>query len=360
MPIEVRFTNEYVSKIVLDESPVVDGLQPYIPKLLGVVDSNAQWYLETSILPRVSCPYFVFGDPDERKKSQETVDAIHEFLFENKADRNAILLAVGGGITLDVAGYAASTYKRGINWIAVPTTLLAQVDASVGGKTAINHPIYGKNVIGSFHPPILVSIDSSCSLRWDDELRLEGIAEMYKIFKIFHHRALAQLIAKPHELLTRRSVELKADVVRIDPYEENIRAILNYGHTFGHALEALMNRDDDSRILPHGIAVSIGLRMENCVASVLGIMGDNELDKADQELDSLGLPWVEVPEFEVMLNLMLQDKKAQKGQVNLCLVDGLTEVSLEPKDPRVPVQVADLKRGYTKFLERRTRHGTRP
>jgi len=287
------------------------------------------------------------------------VDAIHEFLFQNKADRTSVLLAVGGGITLDVAGYAASTYKRGIRWIAVPTTLLAQVDASVGGKTAINHPAYGKNVIGSFHPPMLVLIDSSCSLRWDDELRLEGIAEMYKIFKIFDHRALRRLIARPHELLTRRSVELKIDVVRVDPYEESIRAILNYGHTFAHALETLMNSEEDSRILPHGLAVSIGMRIENCVASALGIMDAVQLDKADRELDTLGFPWVEIPDFEAMSEMMSQDKKAQDGKVHLCLVDGLTEVPLESKDPRIPVEVEDLRSGYAMFLERRPHHATR-
>jgi len=359
MPIEVEFEERYTSRIVLDESAVAKNLEPFMDKLLVIVDSNAEWYLDTTVLPEISCHKYVFDEPDEKKKSQETVNDIHEFLFRHKVDRNAVLLVVGGGITLDVAGYAASTYKRGIRWIAIPTTLLAQVDASVGGKTAVNHSVYGKNVIGAFHPPILVHIDSSCSLRWDDELRLEGVSEMYKIFKVFDHKALTQLVSKPHELMTRRSVELKADVVRIDPYEENLRAILNYGHTFGHALEALSNTENDSRLLPHGIAVSIGMRIENCVASILGIMGEKELDKADEELDSLGLPWGDAPDFRELLGYMLQDKKTRDGQVNLCVVDGLTELEFKSIDPRVPVEVDVLEEGYKKFLKRRTRHESR-
>ena len=351
MSIKVVFANKYLSEVIWEENLTNTEFEKHTKRLLAVVDSNAEWFFKQSILSNVKIPYFVFDEPSEIKKNQETVDKIHDFLFEKAADRKSILLAIGGGITLDTVGFAASVYKRGIDWIAVPTTLLAQVDASVGGKTAINHPVYGKNVIGTFHPPIKVFIDSSCSLTWNDELRLEGIAEMYKIFKTFDHSSLNKLIKKPNDSLTKRSIELKAKVVDIDPYEMNLRAILNYGHTFAHALESLVNNDQDHRKLPHGIAVSAGMRLENCVASILGIMTDDELEKAEKELDKLGFPHIKLPEFESLINFMLQDKKAESGKINLCLIDGKKEVNFEPVDPRTHANINLLRDGYEKYLK---------
>jgi 3-dehydroquinate synthase len=351
-PIKIDFYDQISSVIFLDKNlSKIDIIEGY-NKAFCVIDSNAEWYFDDSKLSNYQLSKFIFENPDESKKSQQTVQNIHDFLFQNNADRKSLLIAVGGGITLDVAGYAASIYKRGIDWIAIPTTLLAQVDASVGGKTAINHPMYGKNVIGSFHPPIKVFIDSTCSLTWSDELRLEGIAEMYKIFKIFDHKAATELLKKPNEKLTKRSIELKAKVVEIDPYERNLRAILNYGHTFGHAIETLVNDENDYRKLPHGIAVSIGIRLENLVALELGLMKEAVMLEIERDLDSFDFPRpTTLPPFDDIITLMLQDKKTKDDIIQMCIIDGVNELLFEPKDPRIKVDISTLKIAYEHYLQ---------
>lgn len=353
MHIKFKFNNESVSEIIGVETIISNKLVEDVQKMLAIVDSNAFWYYEKSISSKINIPYFIFDNPDEKKKDFRTIEKIHNFLFREKADRKSILLAVGGGVTLDTAGFAASIFKRGINWIAIPTTALAQVDASVGGKTAINNHTYGKNVIGSFHPPIKVFIDPSCSQSWNDGLRLEGTAEMYKIFKIFDHKSLEKLLKGSQvDSLIKRSIELKVKVVEIDPYEMNLRAILNYGHTFGHALESLLNNEENYRKLPHGIAVSIGMRIENYIALTLGIMTYEEFRKAENELNSLGFTKdIEFPEFEFLLDYMIQDKKAETGEINLCFIDGKNEYSFKPVDPRVSVNIISLKKGYKKYIK---------
>ena len=306
----------------------------------AIVDSSVEWFYERYFKPLRNVYHLPFVNPSEKRKAWATVEGILRFLFNANADRSAVLLGIGGGVTLDVVGFAASIYKRGIPWIAVPTTLLAQVDASVGGKTAINHKA-GKNALGSFHPPQIVFITPIVAETWTDDLRLEGLAEIYKIFKMFDHKALSRLLEHPNdERLTHRSIELKAKVVELDPWENNLRAALNYGHTFGHALEYTMR-------MPHGIAVSLGLRCANAVAEALRIMTPEARTKADKELTQLEFPQPSgLPKFSKLKPYLLQDKKNVRGEVMMCLSNGVDEWELKAFDPRRQVPVEVLEAAY--------------
>ena len=252
-------------------------------------------------------------------------------------------------MTLDVAGFAASIFKRGIEWIAVPTTLLAQVDASVGGKTAINYPA-GKNSIGTFYPPSKVIISPDCANTWTDVHKLEGRAEMFKIFVCFDHEAKDQLVADPNEsTLTNRSIEIKAKVVDCDPWENHLRAALNYGHTIGHALELELG-------MAHGLSVALGIRIENAVANRMGIMKKRRMKQIESELDGLGFPIrSEWPAFENLLPYLRQDKKNVRGDIMLCLPDGETPWLIEPRDPRTKVSEEILKSVYESYISSTSR-----
>jgi 3-dehydroquinate synthase len=289
-------------------------------------------------------PCLVFQDPDEDNKAISTVDRFLDFLFDNEADRHSLLIAIGGGVTLDTAGFAASVFKRGISWVAIPTTLLAQVDASVGGKTAINHAA-AKNAIGSFHPPVEVVISPNAAHGWQKYHYLEGIAEMYKIFALFDDAAARDLVESGlNDILTTRSVELKCDIVDLDPWENDLRAALNYGHTFGHALE-------HAGAMRHGIAVAYGIMIENIVAERLSIMSRTNKQRVYAELRQLGFSDHKCfPPFDSLLPFILQDKKNISGSVLLSLSSGAGDLRMENRNPCVGADIALLRASYEAFL----------
>jgi len=201
---------------------------------------------------------------EEDKKNLNTLAEIHNKLIENKFSRDCLVIAVGGGIICDISGFAAATYQRGIDFLLIPTTLLAQVDASIGGKTAVNHPL-GKNMIGAFHQPKAVFIDTSF-LKTLPERELNcGLVEMIKHSLIADKEyfswikenieEIKSLKGEPIKEAIRRSIEIKANIVSIDEKEKGLRAILNFGHTFGHAVELLGEYKDHN----HGEAVALGI-----------------------------------------------------------------------------------------------------
>jgi 3-dehydroquinate synthase len=336
MILEIPFSHTVTSQIKWEVDFAHEKVGDTYSGVLAVVDSNALWYFDETITrgTRDSIIPFVLDNPDEDKKSQQSVDAILDFLFSNGADRRSLLLAVGGGVVLDLAGYVASIYKRGIDWIAVPTTLLSQVDASVGGKTAINHA-RGKNAIGAFYPPKEVYINSGVSDSWEEDIRLEGIAEMYKIFTVFDIASRDSLVNGITPQLTKRSIELKAQVVMEDPWEKSLRALLNYGHTFGHAIETATG-------LPHGICVSIGIRIENLLAVSKNLMQLPTARCIEQQLNTIGFPRPKLPEVDVLLPYIFQDKKNVGGRVLLSLVDGEHNVPIVSHEPRTEVTIDEL------------------
>jgi 3-dehydroquinate synthase len=336
---------QFASEVIaVHASSVSQHLRPN-QRYFIVYDSGAKWFVKKNFSRLPQSHLWEFSDPSEEKKSMETVTEILDFLFEHKADRSAVILAIGGGATLDTAGFSASIYKRGLKWYAIPTTLLSQVDASVGGKTAVNQ-VSAKNAIGAFHPPEKVFICPEVSESWNNDHWLEGFAEMLKIFICFDCDAVPIFVCNPNDAThTRNSIALKAKVVSVDPREENLRAALNYGHTFAHALEHFTH-------MPHGIAVAYGMHIENFVAVEAGIMRPEEQASIATQLRLLGFCFDnKLPTFAQILPFMQQDKKNRDGKLTFCLPDGRNSWPIKSFDPRTTLDTAIVERAYLNALK---------
>lgn len=274
----------------------------------------------------------------EKSKSLATLSGLYDELIEQSANRRTTIVAVGGGVVGDLAGFLAATYARGLPFVQVPTTLLAMVDSSVGGKTGINHP-KAKNLIGAFHQPRGVLVDTATLTTLPDREYRSGLAEVIKYGVILDEAFFAWLEdnidgmnQRDPEVLSRivaRSCELKADVVRQDEYETTgLRAILNYGHTFAHAFEALSGYNE----LLHGEAVSIGMICASRLAVLLGRITADDTERQSRLLQQVGLP-VDVPEnqrsrHDDIVNCMLLDKKTVDGQLRFILPARIGHVEL--------------------------------
>ena len=273
--------------------------------------------------------------PDgEQYKTLPTAATVFDALIEHRLHRDATVVALGGGVVGDIAGFAAACYQRGIGLVQVPTTLLAQVDSSVGGKTGVNHP-GGKNLIGAFHKPVAVvaDVDTLATLP-DRELRA-GLAEVIKYGLIWDPQLFEWLEAHVGEILARdaaalqlaiaRSCEIKAMVVAADEREQNLRAILNFGHTFGHAIEAATAY---SRYL-HGEAVALGMLMACELSARLGMVDGGVTARLRELLLAAGLP-VEAPRIGAVtaLGLMQMDKKVLAGSIRLVLLERLGKAAI--------------------------------
>ncbi len=275
--------------------------------------------------------------PDgERHKTLETFAAIMDRLVEGRFHRDACLIALGGGVVGDVTGFAAACYQRGIDFIQVPTTLLAQVDSAVGGKTAVNHPS-AKNMIGAFHQPIAVLTDTNTLPTLPVRELAAGLAEVVKYGAIVdaeffawlerHVEALSALEASSLTYAIRRSCEIKAAIVADDERERGRRALLNFGHTFGHALEALGAYE---RWL-HGEAVAIGMHLAARTSAALGLLPSADADRLEVLLRRAGLP-VECPglDADAILERMQLDKKADVAGLKLVLLHAIGEAAVVP------------------------------
>jgi 3-dehydroquinate synthase len=266
----------------------------------------------------------LIGD-GERAKSLKTAEAAWSFLIANRFERGDAIVALGGGVVGDLAGFVAACFQRGINFIQIPTTLLAQIDSSVGGKTAVNHPL-GKNLIGAFHQPKAVIIDPSVLRTLPPRELRAGMYEALK-YGVIWDRALFDFIGEHQAKVTafdaevlahiiRRSCEIKAEVVTTDERESGLRKILNYGHTIGHALEAVTHY----RRLKHGEAVGYGMKAAANIAAKTGMLATAERSTIDAGVDALGrLPRIHDLQVTEILTAMTLDKKASQGKVPLIL-----------------------------------------
>lgn len=266
----------------------------------------------------------------EAYKNTQTLTQIYDFLLSNNISRKAVLVALGGGVIGDMTGYAAATYQRGIDFVQVPTTLLSQVDSSVGGKTGINHPL-GKNMIGAFKQPLAVLIDPLVLQTLPQRELSAGLAEVIK-YGLIHdaeffswlERHMAELMALDAQALItaiERSCQLKADIVAADETEQGIRAILNLGHTFGHAIEAQMGYGQ----WLHGEAVGAGMVMACDLSVRQGWLDAATLQRAVELISRAQLP-VTAPSNmtpEQFLQHMARDKKVEAGQLRLVLLEQL-------------------------------------
>ncbi len=280
-----------------------------------------------SLLEKITADelYIITIADGESYKNQESIDLILENLFNHKFNRGSTLIAFGGGVIGDMTGFVASIYQRGIDFIQVPTTLLSQVDASVGGKTGINNK-FGKNLIGAFHQPQAVYIQTDFLKSLPSREFGAGVAEIVKMavtfdlefFEWLEEADLRKI--SDLQLSIKKSVETKAWVVAQDEKEKGLRAVLNYGHTFAHVVE---NLTDYKKYL-HGEAVSIGICMANDLAVKLDLLSSSQSQRIKNILASYDLPTTyEIKDVNAFYNHFFLDKKADDTKIKFILAKGL-------------------------------------
>lgn len=295
-------------------------------------ETVAPLYLESlhALLSRDYKPDTVILPDGESFKSIDTTMRIFDSLLQNKHNRTTTLIALGGGVVGDITGFAAASYQRGVNFIQVPTTLLSQVDSSVGGKTGVNHPL-GKNMIGAFHQPEAVIIDTKVLATLPARELSAGLAEVIKYgligdadFYCWLEKHMEVLLQLNSELIAEaiyRSCQNKARIVNQDERESGVRAILNFGHTFGHAIETAQGYGN----WLHGEAVAAGMMIATTLSFLQGSIDAGEVDRLGALLLKANLP-VRAPgdiSVEKFLDLMSVDKKVLDGKLRLVLLKSI-------------------------------------
>jgi 3-dehydroquinate synthase len=301
-----------------------------------------------SLLDQIGCQASLLELPDgEQYKTLETFNQVMSFLLQGNFSRDVVVVALGGGVIGDLVGFASACYQRGVDFIQIPTTLLSQVDSSVGGKTAVNHPL-GKNMIGAFYQPKSVIIDTDCLSSLPEREFAAGMAEVIK-YGIIYDAAfftwldenLDKLYALDEQALTyaiARCCEIKAEVVAQDEKESGIRALLNLGHTFGHAIEAEMGYGN----WLHGEAVAAGTVMAARTAQLQGMITAAQFEQILSILKRAKLP-VHTPEsmsFEDFMTHMMRDKKVLSGKLRLVLPTGIGTADVVADVPQEVIRQA--------------------
>ena len=311
---------ELVTPYIAGQQVMIVSNETVAPLYLDrVKQAFANYQLETVILP-----------DGEKYKTLQEVNRIFDALLEARFDRTCTLVALGGGVVGDMTGFAAACYQRGVNFIQIPTTLLAQVDSSVGGKTGVNHPL-GKNMIGAFHQPRCVIADCDTLNTLEDRQLSAGIAEVIKYGLIRDIDFITWLEQNMHTLLERNadalayaievSCQCKADIVAADEKEAGVRAQLNLGHTFGHAIETSTGYGN----WLHGEAVATGMLMATDLSTRIGNLTEKDVERVDNLLDMAMLP-TRAPhhmDYDHFIELMAVDKKVRDGKINLVLLKQL-------------------------------------
>lgn len=305
--------------------------------LIVTNETIAPLYLEKvqAMLSDFVCVTPVILPDGEQYKTLSQMDSIFTSLLQQNLGRDTVLIALGGGVIGDIAGFAAASYQRGIDFIQFPTTLLSQVDSSVGGKTAVNHPL-GKNMIGAFYQPKYVLIDTDCLNTLPKREFAAGMAEVIKygiiwdgeLFSWLENNvdALKALDTQALEYVIGRCCEIKADVVEKDETEQAVRALLNLGHTFGHAIEAEMGYG----VWLHGEAVSAGTVLAAITSYKLGLVDESIVCRITALFSAFDLP-ITAPDtmnFEQFIKHMRRDKKVLKGILRLVLPEGLGQAGI--------------------------------
>ena len=323
-------------------------------KLCIVTDSNVEaFYLdevlrameEKDLRPEV----FTFR-AGEQQKNLDTIRLIYEFLVAHHFERSDLLLALGGGVTGDMTGFAAATYLRGMDIVQIPTTLLSQVDSSVGGKTGVDLGGY-KNMVGAFHQPRLVYMNMSVLGTLPADQYASGMGEVIKT-ALIRDRELFDRISESNGLKERNVSELesavkrccaiKASIVEEDPYDRGIRAILNFGHTIGHAVEK-----EKQFVLLHGHCVALGILAACRISAGRGLLTENECRKVRECIRSYGLPEKTGGiRAEDVAEACLSDKKRVGGKLRFVLLDGIGNAYTEPE-----ITHAELLDGIRYILE---------
>ncbi|GBF79488.1 3-dehydroquinate synthase [Aphanothece sacrum] len=278
--------------------------------------------------------------PGEPYKTLDSIAQIYDIAFKNRLERASTMLALGGGVIGDMTGFAAATWLRGINFIQVPTSLLAMVDASIGGKTGVNHP-QGKNLIGAFYQPRLVFIDPLVLKTLPVREFRAGMAEVIKYGVIWDQDLFNQLETQKEldtlenlekeflQTIITRSCQAKVDVVSQDEKESGLRAILNYGHTLGHAIESLTGYNT----INHGEAVGMGMIAAGKIAFKLGMWTEKESQRQDKLIEKIGLPITISSSLNIadVLESLQMDKKVKAGKVRFILPTEIGKVIISDR-----------------------------
>lgn len=298
---------------------------------------------------------FIYTIEDgEEYKRLDTVLPIYDFMLENNFNRKSLIISLGGGVVCDLSGYVAATFMRGIDFIQVPTTLLSQVDASIGGKVAINYK--AKNIIGSFHQPKLVLVDINVLKTLESREIKSGLGEIIKMAATFN-KDFYNFIFENHEKINNfdkdifikmilHSCQTKANVVSQDEKENGIRAALNYGHSYGHVIEKIT----DYKVYTHGEAVILGMNFVNKLGYELGIVEKEVVDKQIELFKKLKMSYL-IPkyDFEKMINIFKKDKKNNSDKLRLVMCPKLGEVKF------IDLEIEKLKELYDKITDTKLR-----
>lgn len=300
---------KFKGKVAIITNSKVGGL--YLNDILSIVEADEKYVITIA--------------DGEEYKNLATIEDILEQLFVSRLDRSSTIIALGGGVISDMSGFTASIYERGIDFITIPTTLLAQVDASVGGKTGVNNK-FGKNLIGSFYQPKAVYCESRFLKSLPKREFAAGIAEAIKMAIMFDREFFEFFescdINNQDDLtkIIKRCVELKAMVVGQDEREKGLRAVLNYGHTFAHVIENELNYKG----LLHGEAVAIGMNMANRLAVNLGLLSVKEFDRIENLLIKFDLPTkYKIKDENAFYNAFSLDKKSENSVIKFILPNGI-------------------------------------
>lgn len=280
-------------------------------------------------------PATIAVEPGESAKSWPVFQRVVDDLLETKLERNDLVLAFGGGVVGDLAGFASSVARRGMRFVQIPTSLLAQVDSSVGGKTGINS-VHGKNLVGAFHQPAHVLIDLDVLATLPDREFRAGYAEVVKYGLLGYPDFFAWLEANHQDVFSHgealqeavaKSCQCKADVVAADELEAGNRALLNLGHTFGHSLEGYTGYD--GRRLVHGEGVAIGMALAFRFSNRLNLCSADDVSRVENHLKAVGLPTNirdipgDLPSVDTLMSFIAQDKKVKRGALTFILTNGI-------------------------------------
>ncbi|MGC8964955.1 MAG: 3-dehydroquinate synthase [Brevinematia bacterium] len=340
----------FIGKNVLDFA-LEKTLERYYPTSITIItDRNvANLHLKTllSSLAKTNIKvHNIIIKPGENQKNRKTKEFIEDTMLINKVDRKGLIIAFGGGVIGDIAGFVAATYMRGINFIQVPTTLLATVDSSIGGKVAIDTP-YGKNTIGAFYQPKSVITELSFLETLPEIQFKNGLVETIKhsiikdknyfYFILNNKSKILSKDPKTLEELIKTSCEIKKSVVESDEKETGLRQILNFGHTVGHAIELISNY----KIL-HGFAVSVGMVVESIISKNLNILPEEDLEEVVRILREFNLPTspkhLKIPISTKLVELMKLDKKSIKSEIMISLpkeIGRMIETNVIPVEPSI-------------------------
>lgn len=319
---ELKFSSERTTRIVVGS--VAKDLRELLPegRVITIVDAEVDAHHNLS----ESLPESILIPGGEENKNLELAEMLWKELVDSKADRDTFLLAVGGGVVMDLVGFVASTFMRGLRFGFVPTTLLGQVDAAIGGKCAVNLGGY-KNMVGLFSPADFVLCDVGLLSTLPDREFRSGVAEMIKsaivgdseLFELLENGDMTSL-KKDHDLLGRMmqmSVNVKCKVVAADPYEKGLRKVLNLGHTLAHAVESL------SMEYTHGEAVAVGLMWAARLAAERGLLALENAERVVRVVEKYGLPTSVQIAQEELLEAMTHDKKCDSEGVKIVLPEAI-------------------------------------